>query len=134
MYLVAVKALRAHLLADDAVNLGISGQVYSEIAPADAVFPYCVIALNAGGQVNLTQREHADMNLVIKAVGDDQTVVGLLAEAIRAALHEQDISSDDAHWAIQRCQQVATIHFLEPAGQVVYTHSGGIYRIRMDRN
>lgn len=130
MYLAIVKALRNALLAATNLNLGVDGQWFLELAPANAAFPYGVIAHNAGGMINTYKSEQADVRMTVKIVGTEQTATHQLAEFVRQALHEQPLTAAEP-FGIWRCQQVGIISFLEPAGEVVYWHAGGIYRVRM---
>lgn len=130
MELTAIHALRAALLENHALNQAVSGQVYWDDAPASATYPYIVISLNSGGAVNDAALRMADLHYLVKCVGTNKTATVQIADLIYQTLHEADLIGDDA-WYIWRCQQVSVVSYSEMEAEVRYTHSGGIYRIRM---
>lgn len=130
MELTAIAGMRAALLSSLSLNTAVNGQVYWDDVPAAATYPYIVISLNAGGPDNRAALQLADLRYLVKAVGTNKTTTVQLADQIYNALHEIDLEGDN-DWYIWRCQCISVVSYSVMEAEVRYTHSGGIYRIRM---
>lgn len=130
MELTAIQAIRVALLQDLALNQAVAGQVYWDEAPKSATYPYIVVSLNAGGPDNRAALQMADLRYLVKAVGTNKTATVQIADQIYGALHEIELDGDD-DWHIWRCQCISVVNYSVIEAEVRYTHSGGIYRIRM---
>lgn len=132
--LVAVKAVRAALLADGTLAAGVSNQVYHKLVAAGFSYPYAFIDLNAGADDNSSTANLSDLRLMVKVVGNFKTDYANLASyagRIYGLLHEGDLSDNAAGWFIWRCQRVSIFDYAEIDGEVAYSHVGGIYRLRL---
>lgn len=134
----AILAVRTKLLTVAALNhatTGVNSQWYFHMAHRGYAYPYGLMSLNAGGQVDESGVEQADLRLLIKIVGMVNSNINeigyaLLAETMRQALHEATLTGDN-DWHIWRCQHLTPIFYSELDGEIAYVHAGGIYRIRM---
>lgn len=136
----AVTAVRTLLLTSGTLNhatTGVNSQWYWQMAHRGYTYPYGVISLNAGGQVDQSRVEQADLRLLIKIVGQvnsniSESGYATLAETMRQLLHEATLTGD-SNWHIWRCQHLTPVFYSELDGEISYIHTGGIYRIRMSR-
>jgi hypothetical protein len=121
--------LRAKLAAASAVTSVVSTRIYNTQAPLEAALPYIVVALQAGGSTNRSPRDEFDLVLLVKCVAADGLQAGTVADAIRAALHEQAITLDSP-WNAMDCQHETAFQFVENEDRAQYWHAGGLYRLR----
>ena len=117
-------------LVGDATVLGyVSTRVYLHMAPPGVALPYIVFIPNAGGDMNITPRQSADVNYAVKAVSDSVLEARNIADAIRGALHNEDLTMANS-WTAYACQHQTVIHYVEQVERKQFFHAGGVYRIR----
>lgn len=127
-------ALRTKLAATSAVTtlLSSASAIYRIEAGQDAVRPYIVMALSGGGDVNDTQYDRFDVRVLVKAVADTAGAAGSLADAIRTALHGQELTYTGG-WKHIQSQHISPIAYPEAVNRVTLHHMGGIYRLRASK-
>lgn len=127
-------ALRTKLAAASGVTalLPSATAIYRLEAGGTAARPYIVMSWNGGGDVNDTQYDQLDVRVSVKAVADTASGAGSLADAMRTALHGQELTWGGG-WKHLQCQHVAPIVFTEPVDRVTYVHMGGVYRVRASK-
>lgn len=129
---VIPKGLADTLVADGTVNGFISGRVYLRIAPAGASYPYIILNMQSGVSVNDSPREPKDYSYMVKVVSPSQSVAAQVANAIYDAL--QDTSIDfGATWKVMRVNHLSDFEYVENAEREKLFHSGGLYRIRVNK-
>lgn len=126
-------AIKAGIYAKATTDSGITAlagtRCYWLLAPASAALPVVVATLAAGGDTNETPKEELDVLIDIKGVAASAQAAEQLADAIRGAFHEADLSLGDG-WHTIRCQHVTAFAYVENADNRQYWHAGGTYRIR----
>lgn len=133
MFLEAVKPLRALLVADTVLKAALGSRWYLDLHPSGTItYPYGIIAENASGVgYGSKSTSIADMRLTVKVVGLEQAVTYALGAAIRNALNGQTVTVDLPYFAYHRVEQIGVVAFTEKEAETVFTHSGGVYRLRM---
>ena len=130
------KHLETTLRGISDVNAGVNGQIYRDMADANAVMPYCVINLNSGGSTNRALRFREFDNVwTIKFVGlrySHATLMRTWAGLVYEALHET-IPGDVDSSHLYEVTHEAFVDYIERDGDVVYLHTGGNYRVRMTK-
>lgn len=115
----------------------ISGRIYNEGGPQEAVYPFIVYHMSEGRDlmgIGAT-RVWTTMNYVVRAVtrdGSYESIYGL-ANAIDAALH------DKSHQATENGEVIASVRIApfkmaETLDGVNYRHLGGIYQLHAKSN
>lgn len=128
-------AIRAKLAATAAITAVVSTRIYATQAPLEAALPYIEFGLSAGGSDNQSPRDELDVIVLVKCVATDTNSASgaatakQVADLIRAALHEVDLTMD-APWNAYRCQHESAFVYTENEDRVQYTHAGGNYRVR----
>lgn len=128
------KAVIAKLKAASGVTslLSSATAIYRLEAGQSAALPYIVVLFNSGGGVNLQQTDMLDVSMVVKAVSENPTTAGSVADSVRTALHEAELTFDGG-WLHMACQHTAAFEFAEPVDRKTFYHVGGIYRIRASK-
>lgn len=126
------KAIRSKLTGTTAIANLVSTRVYAGIAPDAAVMPMIVFSLNGGGADNDTALDSADLRYAIMGVSDKQLQAVQIADAIRAALHEQAMAIDSP-WTVYRVQESGAIAYVDDVDGKPFFRRGGIYRIRVSK-
>lgn len=122
------EGVRARLSADTGVKAKTT-RIYAVLAPLDAALPVIVMQVAAGGSLNETPRDELDVWVDVKAIAADAPGALSLADAIRTALHEQDLSLG-GNWKTVRCQHERPWTFQVTEDGRQYWQAGGTYRIR----
>lgn len=122
------EGIRGKLIADTAVK-AVTTRVYPVLAPQSAPLPVIVMQIAAGGSLNETPRDELDVWVDVKAIAADAPGALSLADAIRTALHEQDLSLG-GNWKTVRCQHERPWTFQVTEDGRQYWQAGGTYRIR----
>lgn len=120
--------IRSKLLANDAVKAKTT-RIYTVLAPLDAALPLIVMQIAAGGSLNETPRDELDVWVDVKVIAADAPGALSLADNIRTALHEQDLSLGGS-WKTVRCQHERPWTFQVTEDGRQYWQAGGTYRIR----
>ncbi len=128
--LVAVEAIINQLTTNETLMTKVDSQIYRDFPEKPWTYPYVLLGLNSGRDLNESGIEHADLHYMVIARGKKPTDTRKLAGYIRSALHEQALTGD-ADWGIWRCAHQTTIDFTEVDAQIQIVHSGGIYRVRL---
>ncbi|MBN1964052.1 MAG: DUF3168 domain-containing protein [Anaerolineae bacterium] len=130
MLLAVAKGVYGELAAGTAITALVSTRIYNSQAPQTAeTLPYVVFSLASGGDTNDTPREELDVIVDVKAVAATALEAQQAADAIRATLHDADLTLD-GDWAAVRCQHHAAFFYAENVERRQYWHAGGSYRIR----
>lgn len=130
MLLPLRKGIKGQLAASSALITALGGTaIYRLQAPPGAALPYVIFSLNAGGDANVSPRDESDTLWLVKAVDDDATTAGSIADLIRTTLHDADLTLDGG-WTAYRCQHTQIVEYVENIERRQYFHSGGLYRIR----
>lgn len=122
------EGLQSKLIADSGVK-AVTTRVYAVLAPVDAALPVIVMQIAAGGSLNETPRDELDVWVDVKAIAADAPGALSLADLIRAALHETDLSLGGS-WKTVRCQHERPWSFQVTEDGRQYWQAGGTYRIR----
>jgi hypothetical protein len=127
-------AIRTKLVATSAVTtlLSSASAVYRIEAGQDAAKPYIVMAWSGGGDVNDTQYDRFDVRVLVKAVAETAGAAGSLADAIRTALHGQELTYSGG-WMHIQAQHISPIAYPEAVDRVTLYHMGGLYRLRASK-
>jgi hypothetical protein len=127
-------AIRTKLVATSAVTTALSSSsaVYRLEAGQDAAKPYIVMAWSGGGDVNDTQYDRFDVRVLVKAVAETAGAAGSLADAIRTALHGQELTYSGG-WMHIQAQHISPIAYPEAVDRVTLYHMGGLYRLRASK-
>lgn len=123
------KGVRAKLVATSAVTALVSTRVYSTQAPAEAALPHIAFFLSGGGSTNDTPRDSLDVLVTVRATAADGATATQVADAVRAALHDADLTLESP-WAAYRCQHTTPFYYVETTDRVSYHHAGGVFRVR----
>lgn len=127
------RGLNQALLGNAGVAALVDERVVNEFA-RKVTWPYVVFMLNAGKDTNQQLREQGDLRYAIKGVTSEQDGGGktalLIAEALRAALHNQTFTVD-APWKVYRVEHTTIIKYVEQTEHTQIYHTGGIYRIQV---
>jgi uncharacterized protein DUF3168 len=107
----------------------VSTRIYFGEAPLEAAFPHIVFSLNAGGSTNRSPRDEFDVTLTVKCVAAKASTAAQVADLIRGALHNADLTLESP-WNAYRCQHDAVFQYIENKERVQYHHAGGTYRVR----
>lgn len=128
------KAVIAKLKAASGVTslLSSATAIYRLEAGQSAALPYIVVLFNSGGGVNLQQTDMLDVSMVVKAVSENPTTAGSVADAVRTALHEAELTFDGG-WLHVTCQHTAAFEYAEPVDRRTFYHVGAVYRIRASK-
>lgn len=124
-------AIRTALIDGTAGPL-VSDRIYNELAPESASLPYIVLMWNAGGMVNSDPTEQGDTRHMVKVISSSGAEAATIANAIKADLHEADLSLD-APWSGIRCQCLNAVKFVELEERAQYHHNGWIVRVRVSQ-
>lgn len=114
---------------DAGVTALVEGRVYWLLAPSDAALPFVVFQFAAGGDLNETPKQEADVLVDIKGIAATAQEAEAIADALRSAFHEADLSLADG-WRTIRCEHTSPIAYVETVDSRTYWHAGGTYRIR----
>ncbi len=123
------KGLNSFLQACAPLNALVNKRIGNEFANKMDK-PYVVFMLNAGQDTNMQVREQGDFRYAIKGVAEDLRTAGLIARALRTALHDQTFVIDDPY-VIDRVQHTTIVKYTEMVDNVQIYHWGGVYRIRV---
>jgi len=117
---------------DRLIAAGVNGgtAIFDSLAPAGQAYPYVVFQYVAGGDENSSPLDTRSEIWQVKAVTDQHQQAGELAEAIRAALHQQALVISG--WRHLWTAHEKPVWMVEAVGQQIY-HAGGTYRIRAHR-
>jgi hypothetical protein len=105
--------------------------VHAFVAPAEAILPYIVFAMQDGDDVRVLANKRIMTNLVylVKVVGEeDITVLAPINDRIDALLDGAQLISN-AHGLVLGCTRESPINYPEVIGTVIYRHLGGLYQI-----
>lgn len=133
MWLNGVEGIRNLLLANVTLNAAVGGRWYLDQVPPkiEVVYPYGIIADNASrARHEANEMKMADLRLLVKVVGVEQTATYQLGDLIRLTLDEATVTVDDP-WYAYSCQLLTVVAFSEQVAQDVFTNAGGIYRLQM---
>ena len=127
-------AIRTKLAATTGVTtlLSSASAIYRLEAGGTASFPYVVMAWQGGGDVNDTPNEMLDVRVSVKAVAETASQAGGLADAIRTALHNQELTWSGS-WKHLTCQHDNPLAFTEAVDRVTLWHMGAVYRVRASK-
>jgi hypothetical protein len=82
--------------------------------------------------VNDTQYDRFDVRVLVKAVAETAGAAGSLADAIRTALHGQELTYSGG-WMHIQAQHISPIAYPEAVDRVTLYHMGGLYRLRASK-
>lgn len=86
-------AIYDRLVADATVLAAVSTRIYRSAAPQGAAYPFVVIQLQAGGEDNVTPTDAISLVYQIRCESAVSAAeAGTIDEAIRAALHEVELT------------------------------------------
>ncbi len=116
------------------------GRAYMEPAPPQAVRPFVVYGIVAGGSANIVRTPDAEFVFQVKCVADDMTLAISGQSEIANLLDDkgQQETADGLYggtnWEISNCTEEMVIVFVEQTtdAQLIY-HAGARYRSRMER-
>lgn len=120
------------LLSDDATLAGLVSEVYADVAPMDAVYPFILVSLQDGvDEIGLGgEFIVSGLSYVVRAVGQGASYLPLesIAERIKAVLHKATGATGNGE--VFECLQTAPIAYPETGsdGQQ-YRHLGGLYEL-----
>lgn len=129
MLLAISKGLGDKLAATPAVTALVSTRIWFGQPPEAAAFPYLLMTHAAGGSDNETPRDSFDVTMLVKGVATSAASAQAVAEAIRTALHDKDLTLPSP-WTAYRCQHTVPVAYVENAERGQYWHAGGLYRVR----
>jgi hypothetical protein len=121
--------VRTALTANGTISGQVGTRVYRLLAPGSAAEPYIVMTIAGGGDLNDNPKDEVDIDIDVKAVSGAADTSLTLADAIRTALHDQDITLSGG-WATYRMQHEAPFDYVETTEKRQYWHAGGRYRLR----
>lgn len=123
------KGVGDKLSATAAITAITSTRIYFGQAPLEAALPHIVFSLNAGGSTNRSPRDEFDVTLTVKCVAATGAKAAQVADLIRGALHNADLTLESP-WNAYRCQHDAVFQYVENIERAQYHHAGGTYRVR----
>lgn len=123
-------ALYSKLAGDASVSGLVQTRIYNTLAPEDAQMPFVVFSLASGVEENLTPRQSVRLVYFVRAVAEQLEQAGLVADAIRNALHHQPLGVPG--WENYWLAQITHIRYLEtdPGGRK-YWHAGGEFEVKI---
>lgn len=117
-------------IRDRLIAAGVNGgtAIFDTLAPSGQAYPYVLFQYVAGGDENLTDLDTRRELWQIKAITDNHEQAGVLAAAIRSALHRQSLTITGWRhlWTIQENH----VWMVENASRQQIYHAGGTFRIR----
>ena len=130
-YLVAEQWLFG-ILSGDATLMGMITGVYSEIAPAEAVEPFVVIAQQGGADV----QEVAGRPLFVEELyqvkvvgrGNSYEAIRPAYERVHALINRQ--AGPVSNGQVVACVRMTPVKYVDVDAGIIYRHLGGIYRLQ----
>ncbi len=115
------------------ITAGVNGgnAIFDTRAPIGQDFPVIVFQYIAGGYENLDTLDTRNELWQVKAVTEEHGQAETLAEAIRAALHQQPLTLTG--WRHLWTAQEDHVWMVESAARRTIYHAGGLFRIRLHR-
>jgi hypothetical protein len=107
---------------------------YHAQGPGDAVAPYGIIQIAAGGDLNDNPCEEVDEDWIVKIVDTDAARAMTLGDAIRTALHKTTYALG-AGWTLYDSEHSGPPFFYaENVEKGQRWHAGSTYRIRASKD
>jgi hypothetical protein len=123
------KGVGDKLAGTAAITSVVSTRIYFGQAPLEAALPYIAFDINAGGSTNRSPRDELDVVLAVKCVARTGAQAAQVADLIRGALHNADLTLESP-WNAYRCQHQNPLSYVENTERGQYHHTGGTFRVR----
>ncbi len=129
----ALQWLYSTLNGDTTLSGYVTG-VYSEVAPADAMYPFVVIVTYTPGldtSFNNAQRVLTNPLFIVKVIGATASLVALeqATDRVDALLHRQSNSAAGVLSCVR--EQPFSMAEFDPTENKHYRHLGGFYRLQV---
>lgn len=115
------------------ITAGVNGGtgIFDTHAPLGQAYPMVVFQYVAGGYENVDSLDSRNELWQVKAVTEQHSQAATLAEAIRAALHQQNLTVTG--WRHLWTAQEDHVWLVETVSNRPLYHMGGLFRIRLHK-